>query len=187
MNIESPGLNHCRICGSEKITKRGEVEFYFGYAWPVYDCEDCGCRFTRHDDAVYELLYAEKSSCYSRYRGQAEICKKLFDLRDKAELRAVLSEGSKYRFVINEIDREPADARILEFGSSSGHLTSHFILAGRDIIGVDTSPRAVEAASAAFGNRFVQAEDPLIAARAPYDLIFHVGTIGCVADPIGLT
>lgn len=177
----------CRICGSNRIRNRGDAEFYFGYAWPIYDCDDCGCRFTLHDNSAYDLLYSEQSSCYNRYTGQAETCKKLFDRGDLAGLRAALSEGSKYRFIINAIDREPPEARILEIGSSRGHLTSYFILAGRRITGVDISRTAVAAASAAFGDYFVLAEHPSIEARAPYDVIFHVGTIGCVADPIGMT
>src|SRR5262249_35916678 len=118
---------------------------------------------------------------------QAETCKRLFDRGDLAGLRAALSEGPKYRFVMDAIDREPADARILEIGSSRGHLTSYFILGGRKITGVDVSANAVAAASAAFGAYFVLVEDPLIDAQAPYDVVFHVGTIGCVADPIGMT
>jgi SAM-dependent methyltransferase len=177
----------CRICGSDKAIKRGEVEFYFGYAWPIYDCDDCGCRFTRHESSTYDLLYSERSSCYSRYRDQAETCKTLFDRGDLAGLKAELSQGSKYRFIIEQIDRDPADAGILEIGSSRGHLTSYFILAGRKITGVDISQQAVAAASAAFGAHFVEVGDPRINAQAPYDVIFHVGTIGCVADPIGMT
>jgi SAM-dependent methyltransferase len=184
---EALGLIHCRICGSSEITKQGEVGFYFGYEWPIYDCADCGCRFTLHDNSAYDLLYSEQSSCYSRYTGQAETCKTLFDRGDLAGLRAALSEGSKYRFIMDAIDREPADARILEIGSSRGHLTSYFILAERDITGVDISPNAIATAKADFGDYFVQAGDPSIEARAPYDIIFHVGTIGCVADPIGMT
>lgn len=180
-------LLRCRICGSDNITKRGKVEFYIGYAWPIYDCDDCRCRFTLHDNTTYDLLYSEKSSCYSRYTGQAETCKRLFDRGDLAGLRAALSEGSKYRFILDAIDREPAEARILEIGSSRGHLTSYFILAGRKIVGVDISPNAFKTAKANFGDYFVQAGDPSIEARAPYDAIFHVGTIGCVADPVGLT
>src|SRR5262249_20033681 len=38
-----------------------------------------------------------------------------------------------------------------------------------------------------FGKNFLLAGDPLIKDAAPYDVIFHVGTIGCVADPIGMT
>jgi SAM-dependent methyltransferase len=186
-SMESNSIRECRICSSKKITKRDEVEFYFGYAWPIYDCDDCGCRFTRHDDATYDMLYSEPSSCYSRYTDQAETCKRLFDRRDREGLRAVLSEGLKYRFVMDEIDREPLDARILEIGSSRGHLASYFILAGRKITGVDVSANAVATASEAFGDYFVREGDPLIDAQAPYDIIFHVGTIGCVANPIGMT
>src|SRR5215475_7985755 len=123
------GHELCRICGSEKIIKRGIVEFYFAYAWPIYDCDSCGCRFTSHEGSAYDLLYSEQSSCYSRYTSQAEICKTLFDRGDLARLRAELSKGSKYRFIIDNIDCEPSAARILEIGSSRGHLTSYFILA----------------------------------------------------------
>jgi SAM-dependent methyltransferase len=177
----------CRICGSGAIKSRGTVEFYLGYAWPIYDCDDCGCRFAPHDSSTYDLLYSEQNSCYSRYAGQAERCKALFNQGDRTALRSELSQGSKYRFVINEVDRGPDNARILEIGSSRGHLTSYFILMGREITGVDISPKAVAAATADFGNHFVQAGDRSIEDRAPYDVIFHVGTIGCVPDPIGLT
>src|SRR5215467_3611592 len=180
-------VSRCRICGSSVLTRCGQVEFYFGYSWPIYDCDDCGCRFTPHDNSTYDLLYSERSSCYSRYRGQAERCKILFDRGDRAGLRAELSQGSKYRFIINELDQDPPAARILEIGSSRGHLTSYFILVGRRITGVDISPKAVAAAAADFGDHFVQAGDPSIDAQAPYDVIFHVGTIGCVADPVGMT
>ena len=184
---EDLGLISCRICRSSAITKRGEVEFYFGYAWPIYDCSDCGCRFTLHDNSAYDLLYSEQSSCYSRYTSQAETCKRLFDRGDLAGLRSALSQGSKYRFIIDVLDREPVETRILEIGSSRGHLTSYFILAGWEIAGIEISPNAIATAKANFGDYFVQAGDPSIEARAPYDVIFHVGTIGCVADPVGMT
>ncbi len=177
----------CRICGSSRIASRGSVEFYIGYAWPIYDCRDCDCRFTPHDDSTYDLLYSERSSCYGRYASQAEICKTLFDRGDRAGLRAELSRAAKYRFILDGIDRAPVDSRILEIGSSRGHLTSYFILTGRRIRGVDISPKAVAAATAFFGNHFFHAGDPSIDACAPYDIIFHVGTIGCVADPAGMT
>jgi SAM-dependent methyltransferase len=186
-SIEARVLRQCRICGSKRIVRFGEVEFYFGYAWPIYDCCECGCRFTLHDNSAYDLLYSEQSSCYSRYVGQAESCKRLFDRGDLAGLRAALSEGSKYRFIIDALDKEPAEARILEIGSSRGHLTSYFILAGRKITGVDISPTALAAASAAFGKHFVRSGDCSIEAQAPYDVIYHVGTIGCVGDPVGMT
>jgi SAM-dependent methyltransferase len=183
-----PAYSLCRVCGSSKIRNLGEIEFYVGYGWPIYDCDDCGCRFAPHDSNAYDFLYREQSSCYSRYVGQAEKCRALFDRCDRDGLRSeLLSQGAKYRFIIDEVDREPADARILEIGCSRGHLTSYFILARRRINGVDISPTAVAAARGAFGNHFLEAGDPGIAAGAPYDVIFHVGTIGCVADPLAMT
>src|SRR5262249_54571576 len=148
-----------------KIRNLGTIEFYVGYEWPIYDCDDCGCRFAPHDSSASDQLYREQSSCYSRYIGQAEKCKALFDRGDRDELRAeLLSQGEKYRFIIDQLDRESADACILEIGSSRGHLTSYFILAGRRITGVDISSTAVAAARRAFGGHFLQAGDPGIAA-----------------------
>jgi SAM-dependent methyltransferase len=177
----------CRICGSDQVAVVGDVEFFSGYAFPIFDCGDCGCRFTRHDNAAYERLYAEAGSCYSRYLGLAERCKAHFDRADLAGLRFELSKAAKYRLIIEELDRRSSGAQLLEVGCSRGHLTSYFILAGCAVTGVDVSPSAVTAAATAFGDHFVIAGDPAIEAGAPYDAIYHVGMIGCVADPIGMT
>jgi SAM-dependent methyltransferase len=164
------------------------VEYIAGYSWTVHDCAVCGCRFTIHDDRVYELLHQSGAiSYYSDYREFARQSQELFRKADREALRRFLAATSKYRFVIERVDREPAGARILEVGCSRGYLTACFILAGRNILGADVSSEAVKEARAAFGNHFVVAGDPAITAGGPYDLIYHVGMIGCVADPVGLT
>ena len=109
-------LTCCRVCGAENVKHCGEVEFYFGYALPIYDCDDCGCRFTSHVGSTYDYLYSERSSCYSRYTIQADRCKLLFFRGDLAGLRSELSQASKYRFIIDEIEQLPPKARILEIG-----------------------------------------------------------------------
>lgn len=181
------GLSRCRICGSNAIRKIDEVEFFINYAWPIYDCDNCGCRLTLHDASAYDLLYAEAASCYSRYPELASSMKAHFDRRDLKGLKAALSMSAKYRFIIEQVACEPSPARLLEIGCSCGHLTSCFILEGRPITGVDVSPRALAAAEQAFGRHFVLAGDASIRAEAPYDVIYHVGTIGCVAAPIAMT
>src|SRR4051794_14871952 len=95
----------CRVCGAENVARCGDVEFYFDYACAIYDCGDCGCRFTSHDASTYDFLYSERSSCYSRYAIQADKCKLLFDRRDLPGLRAELSQASKYRFIIDELEQ----------------------------------------------------------------------------------
>src|SRR5262249_41069800 len=62
---------NCRICGSGQIGLAGIVEFFSGYAFPIFDCADCDCRFTWHDPSAYESFYAEARSCYRRYLDQA--------------------------------------------------------------------------------------------------------------------
>jgi SAM-dependent methyltransferase len=178
----------CRMCNSQKLREAGVVEYIAGYAWAVFDCESCGCRFTKHDSAVHNLLHQLGAISYYRdYRNLAAESKRLFDLRDAAGLRSLLASSPKYGFVIREVEQWPTDARVLEIGCSRGYLTSCCILGGRKVLGVDVSPEAVEGARAAFGDHFELAGSTRVAAGAPYDLIYHVGMIGCVADPVGMT
>ena len=183
---DSPGM--CRICHAAEAAWVETVEYIAGYAWDVFECRACGCRFTRHDDATYELMHQTGViSYYSDYKGFARICQEYFSCGDKQKLRAFLAANSKYRFVIEAIDAMPSDARLLEIGSSRGYLTSCFILDGRDVLGVDVSTEAVAEAKALFGEHFAVAGEPRIAKSGPYDLVYHVGLIGCVGDPVGMT
>ena len=166
----------------------GKVEYFSGYAWEVFDCNTCGCRYTRHDNSVYDLLHNSGAiSYYDEYRELAEKAKMYFDRKDPVGLKTFLSHATKYRFILAEIERAPADARVLEVGCSRGYLTSYSILQGRNILGTDVSAEAVRCANHDFGEHFALAGDPIIAARGPYDIIYHVGMIGCVADPVGFT
>ena len=177
----------CRFCQSSEIAHIGNAEFVRGFNWPIWDCRACGCRFTRHDQNVYDQLHSESGSCYTRYREIAAAIKPLFDRRDRDGLRGQLSQVSKYEFIIKKLSGLSANARLLEIGCARGFLTSYFILCGHDILGIDVSQDAVASANEVFGNHFALAGSAEIEARAPYDAIYHVGTIGCVGDPVGMT
>src|SRR5262249_34853432 len=147
----------------------------------VFDCASCGCRFTKHDNSVYERLHRSGALDYYReYRDLAKQAKHFFNRRDLDGMRRCLSRWSKYRFIIDRLEAEPRDARVLEVGCSRGYLTSYSILAGRNIIGADVSLEAIESARAAFGDRFTNIDSPAVQSGAPYDAIYHVGLIGCV-------
>ena len=184
---EPADFSRCRVCGSQNIKRAGIVEYYSGFAWPIYDCSDCQARFTRHDETIYDAMHSESGSVYDVYRGLLNESTKAFKDRDGSALKQILSRASKYKFIIDEVERGPRSARLLEIGCSRGYLTSYFILSGCQVTGVDISESAVESAREAFGDHFVLEDDPSIEDGAPYDAIYHVGTIGCVADPLGLT
>ena len=175
----------CRVCGSARVAVAGAVEYIQGFPHTISDCADCGCRFTTHDPAVHDTFHVRPAiSYYADYRVLAERARDWFRAGDADSLKAELSRTTKYRFIIDRVSREPQSARLLEVGSARGHLTSYFVLMGRPILGIDVSPEAIGSARAAFGDHFAVGLD---SARPPYDAIFHVGLIGCVADPVGLT
>src|SRR5256885_3385295 len=90
----------CRVCGSHDVFKAGIVEYYSGFAWPVYDCHECLCRFTKHDESIYDALHNEDGSCYNVYRGLLEGCTKAFREHNLEALKRKLSQTSKYKFII---------------------------------------------------------------------------------------
>jgi SAM-dependent methyltransferase len=178
----------CRVCGSTAVQPAGQVEYFEHYSWRVTDCTACGCRYTAHDGAVYEALHQSGAiDYYADYRGLAAQAKRLFDARDLAAYQNLLFENAKYRFVITETASVPPGANLLEVGCSRGYLTAYFVAKGWRILGVDASSDAIHAARRDFGDHFALAGSPAVQQGAPYDVIYHVGTIGCVADPIGMT
>lgn len=178
---------NCHVCGVDKAVEAGEVEYYSGFGWKVYDCLNCSCRFTEHDETIYDWLHSQAGSSYGLYRELADKCKRLYDDRSLAALRRELCATTKYRFIIESIERYPKAAKILEIGCSRGYLTSYFILAGYNVMGVDISVEAVAGAKEVFGDFFLTADSPAVMDGAPYDVIYHVGTIGCVGDPLNFT
>lgn len=178
----------CRICGAEARAERlAVIRSPSGGTHEVHECRACGCRFADHEASVYETLHAASTSVYGWQDEIAEMCKRLFDSGDRNSLAAYLSMLSKNAFVIETIEAMSDCRRIMELGCSKGYLTAYFILAGYDIVGVDVAETAVKAAAARFGPHFAVPDSKFVVQRQPFDAIYHVGTIGCVEDPIGFT
>src|SRR5204862_6518700 len=129
-------------------------------SWPIYDCRQCFCRFTKHDEPIYDALHSDDGCCYNIYRDLQDRCASAFHGRSLETLKLALVQNPKYRFIIDKVGREPHTARLLEIGCSRGYLTSYFILAGYPVAGVDVSTAAINAARAAFGDHFLLSGDP---------------------------
>lgn len=160
---------------------------YEDFQTEVFDCGECGCRFTGRDETVYERLHNTQGSSYASHRPLAEGSRRLFAVKDLAGLRQFLGRVAKNEFVMRSLEGLPPKAHVLEIGSAGGYLLAYFIARGYTALGIDISPTAVESARRNFGDHFGLPDDPRLHANAAYDAIFHVGTIGCVEDPVKLT
>lgn len=126
-------------------------------------------------------------SYYADYVQLLAASRRCFADGDREALERVLSVTPKYQFVIEQLRSLSSGAHVLEWGCSRGYLTATSILAGHAALGVDVSEDAVAAARQAFGDHFARVDSPRIESQGPYDAIYHVGLIGCVDDPVGLT
>ncbi len=180
-------VSNCSICGSSDVSFRGTLSVYLDYEAPLYDCNDCKCRFSPRDESIYEHLHASETSSYAGHVRYAQELASLFTQGSLSELGQHLSRFDKNKLVIDSINQLDEHSNILELGCSCGYLTSYAIKAGHRILGVDISNSAVERANALFGEHFAVTESRALSDRAPYDLIYHVGTIGCVDTPLEFT
>ncbi len=183
----------CRICGATAVTSLGNYHSYRDYCCEIYHCDRCLCRFTTHDQAVYEQLHRAPASSYTFQHLFAQQIAQLFAVQNRAAMRHLLLQNERNKFVITTVEQAISNreisptARLLEIGCSLGYLTAYFIAAGCRILGVDVAPSAIEQAEDLFGPHFVTPDSPRVQEGDPYDVIYHVGTIGCVDDPIGMT
>lgn len=178
----------CKAINSCNFIKKFKP--YLDYESDIYDCRSCGCRFTYNDDSAHEKLHSNNTT-YSSHSLIQEPIKKQFDLKNIDNIKLMLSKKKANKFIINTInkilDSSKSKLNILEIGCSQGYLTSYFIMKGCRVKGIDISKTAVSKANSSFGDFFYLINDNVIKNNAPYDVIYHVGTIGCVSDPLGLT
>ena len=177
-------ISKCRVCGNSSISSGFAFQPYTDFETTIYDCYKCGCRFTNRDENVYEKLHSEPST-YAAHRNLLSKAKKYFESGDILGLERYLKATPKNRFIIEEIKRDLSSEKILEFGCSRGYLSSFSILQGKEFYGVDVSDTALQDATASFGHHFYSLDYVNKFSEGYFDLIYHVGTIGCVENPIG--
>lgn len=177
-------MTQCTVCASSQVKLLGSLKPYKDYCTNIYECLDCESYFTQRDEGIYEKLHRNERSSYSQHSTLAQEVLGFFRSADIDKLQAHVAESVVHSFIINSINNHQNAEKILELGCSKGHFGSYFILAGYKYSGVDISPTAVAQATAHFGEHFLCATDPRVNQNAPYDVVYHVGTIGCVESPI---
>lgn len=177
---------NCRICGSRAVTVVAPLPCYLDFVAEVFDCGNCGCRWVAHDAQVYERLHQSPGS-YAWHQQVQQQVSGYFAAGDHAAVLRQLRTDPRMDFVLTATAQLPPGSRVLEIGCSRGYLTAGLLAQGHQAVGVDVSVTALADARTAFGEHFLLAGDPAVDQGLPWDAIVHVGTIGCVADPLGLT
>lgn len=177
-------MSTCRICGSTSVSGGHPFRPYTDFSTTLYDCNDCGCRFANRDEFIYERLHNTPST-YAAHRNLSVQAKSFFDRRDAYGLSRYLRKTEKNRFILEHLETAQNCNRVLEFGCSRGYLSSYAILLGKAFYGIDVSETALAAARADFGEYFHPESKVDSFPDGYFDFIYHVGTIGCVNDPIG--
>jgi SAM-dependent methyltransferase len=176
----------CQVCGASSAKLVSNYRPYLDYVVDVFDCDACCSRFAPHDVNAHEKLHSQSS----KYLYQADIETQIVDLLSNGDIvsaKSFLAKKPANSFIIDAVNALPHAHKLLEIGCSRGYLAAWFLANDRNVLGVDISPTAVAAATKSFGDHFCLPDDPRVKEGAPYDVIYHVGTIGCVASPVEMT
>ena len=151
------------------------------WEFAIFSCLNCGSRFTFRDPGVnyYEILHGVSGSSYGYHYDMAGKVKKFLRAGhlDRCE-RYLRKAGYKYAEVIDFVRGKNKPLSILEIGCSTGVMTAFFRAHGHGAEGIDISQKAIDYATSTFGPFY-----SLNPSRERYDLIFHLGLIGCVENP----
>lgn len=179
----------CNICASENIIFIKQIQPYYDrkeWLFDIYECSDCHTRFSidinlNHNN-YHELLYKE-SYGYNFYYSYARKINTILNSGKTAECERYFKRISyfKYDEIIKYIKAKNRKLHILEIGSSTGFFTAYLRKCGHEALGVDISESAVNFAKELFGD-FYSCQKPV---NKKFDLIIHIGTIGCVPNPSG--
>lgn len=174
----------CNACKSAEVKKLGVLKAYIDYETLVYRCIHCKSHFVKRTASIHEELHKVEGSTYSSHTDLALKISRFFAAGKVNKIREILSEAAANKFIIKSINKFKNDIKILEFGCSKGCLGAYFLASGNNYTGLDISKTAIKEATSYFGNHFMLSDAPQIKENGNYDVIFHVGTIGCVEDPV---
>ncbi len=172
---------NCEICFSSSTKLVGLEESYYDYEAKIFGCNNCGNRFSPINESIYESLHSVSGS-YGFHKRQAKKIKYLFDKKNYLEIYKVLEKVDRNKVLLEILSNLPKSSRVLEIGCSNGYIGALCLSKELNYQGIDISKTAIDLANKLFGKNFYTS-----LSEAPfekYDFIFHMGTIGCVKNPI---
>lgn len=175
----------CSICSSAHIFYIDELKPYIDKEWiyTIYECLECNTRFAievETENVNYHEIFYKTGNDYEFYYSIADTVKTLLNKNQIKKCENYLKSINyiKYNKIINFISNNK-NLEILEIGSSTGFLTAYLRKCGHNAIGLDISKSAVAYSNNNFGNYYYT----ILPENCKFDLIIHVGTIGCVNKP----
>ena len=173
----------CNICGSLELEKIHTFKPYQDKSWTfeLYDCLICETRFALRDNTVsyHEEIHASKDSSYQTHYLMAENVKMLLNSNLPKCQKLLTRKSQAIQDLFKYIDKQKKEINILEIGCSTGYVTAFLQQKGyTNTLGIDISKTAIDYAKAKFGDFYALQAD-----NKKYDVIFHIGLIGCVDNP----
>ncbi|CEG13893.1 hypothetical protein MSIBF_A640004 [groundwater metagenome] len=174
----------CKLCNSNKVKFISKFKPYADVEWhfDIFECSNCDSRFADRDPMVNypEIIHSNK---YGPYSSQYCLANKVKYFLDNGQIDAcenfLKKSHYKYEEIINFINSiKNEHIKILEVGCSTGYLTAFLRAKGFNVFGIDISKTAINSATELFGEFYGTKEKNI-----KYDIIFHVGLIGCVDNP----
>lgn len=182
----------CPVCLKKSIIYTNGKNHVFpnGYSAKICDCIRCKARYVLPYKAgnVHEEMHSNANENTDNYYGVlvklGQKCSKAYQEKDsKAYYQLLKSNSEKFQFIIDYITKNfNTEARLLEVGCAEGYLTGYFKLKGYDIYGTDISKTAIDFCKENYGDYFF-AGDIREIEKQEYDVIYHVGMIGCLDFP----
>ena len=137
-------INNCPICNSSDIVNAFNVVDHFSTKekFPIYDCSNCGFRFTNNfpsDDIIGR--YYDSPDYISHSDSKKGVVNRLYHFFRKQMLRKKVNMVSKYTL----------GARLLDIGSGTGYFLNAAKERGFKVSGIEKDSKAREYAISNFG------------------------------------
>lgn len=139
-------LTHCPVCGNSDIHEVYHVEDHFssGEVFPLFDCSDCGLRFTNHFPPEEEIgTYYDSPDYISHTDTREGVMNRVYHAARELMLKRKVTLVQKHA--------PRSTGRLLDMGCGTGYFLNAAKKRGFQVTGIEKDPRAREFARERFG------------------------------------